>query len=41
MVLGDYRGIKEGDTVRATGNILSIPVGEDVIGRVINPLGKR
>lgn len=40
MVLGDYRGIKEGDTVRATGNILSIPVGEDVIGRVINPLGQ-
>lgn len=40
MVLGDYRGIKEGDTVRATGNILSIPVGEAVIGRVINPLGR-
>lgn len=40
IVLGDYRGIREGDTVRATGNILSIPVGEDVIGRVLNPLGQ-
>ncbi|MFA5986153.1 MAG: F0F1 ATP synthase subunit alpha [Parcubacteria group bacterium] len=40
MVLGDFKGIKEGDEVRSTGNILSIPVSEKVIGRVINPIGK-
>jgi F-type H+-transporting ATPase subunit alpha len=40
MVLGDFKSIKEGDEVRSTGNILSIPVSEKVIGRVINPIGK-
>jgi len=40
MILGDYAGIKEGDTVKATGRILSIPVGGDMIGRVIDPLGQ-
>ncbi len=40
MVLGDYTGIKEGDTVKSTGKILSVPVGENFIGRVINPLGE-
>jgi len=40
MVLGDYKGIKEGQEVKSTGNILSIPVTEKMIGRVINPLGK-
>jgi F-type H+-transporting ATPase subunit alpha len=40
MVLGDYKGIKEGEEVRSTGEILSIPVTEKMIGRVINPLGK-
>ncbi len=40
MVLGDYKGIKEGDQVTATGKILSIPVGEKMIGRVVNPLGE-
>ncbi|MFA6048047.1 MAG: F0F1 ATP synthase subunit alpha [Parcubacteria group bacterium] len=40
MVLGDYTGIKEGDTVKSTGKILSVPVGENFIGRVINPLGQ-
>ncbi len=40
MVLGDFKGIKEGDEVRSTGKILSIPVSEQIIGRVINPLGK-
>ncbi len=40
VVLGDYLGIKEGDTVRATGNLLSVPVGEAVIGRVVDPLGR-
>ena len=40
MVLGDFKGIKEGDNVRSTGKILSIPVSEKVIGRVINPIGQ-
>lgn len=40
MVLGDFKGIKEGDIVRSTGKILSIPVSEQVIGRVINPIGQ-
>ena len=40
MILGDYKGIKEGDQVTATGKILSIPVGEKMIGRVVNPLGE-
>ncbi len=39
MVLGDYLSIKEGDEVKATGKILSIPVGEGMVGRVIDPLG--
>ncbi len=40
MILGDYKGIKEGDEVKSTGKILSVPVTEDMIGRVINPLGQ-
>jgi F-type H+-transporting ATPase subunit alpha len=40
VVLGDYQHIKEGDTVKATGRILSIPVGDAVVGRVIDPLGR-
>ncbi len=40
MILGDYKGIKEGDKATATGKILSIPVGEKMIGRVVNPLGQ-
>ena len=40
MILGDYTGIKEGDTVKSTGKILSVPVGEMMIGRVVNPLGE-
>lgn len=39
MVLGDHTGIKEGDEVRPTGKILSVPVSEKLIGRVVNPLG--
>ncbi len=39
IVLGDYLKIKEGDEVRGTGLILSIPVGEKFLGRVVNPLG--
>ena len=40
IILGDETGIKEGDTVKSTGRILEVPVGEAVIGRVVNPLGK-
>ncbi len=40
MLLGDYTHIKEGDTVKRTGRILSVPVGEQLIGRVVNPLGQ-
>jgi F-type H+-transporting ATPase subunit alpha len=39
MILGEYEKIKEGDTVRSTGKILSVPVGEEMIGRVVSPLG--
>jgi F-type H+-transporting ATPase subunit alpha len=39
VVMGDYTGIKAGDEVRATGRIASVPVGDALIGRVINPLG--
>ncbi len=40
MILGNYENIKEGDVVKSTGKILSIPVGEAMMGRVINPLGQ-
>ncbi len=40
MILGDDRELKEGDTVRTTGKILSVPVGEALIGRVVDPLGR-
>ncbi len=40
VVLGDYLGIKEGDLVRTTGNLLSVPVGDAMIGRVVDPLGR-
>lgn len=39
VILGDYLGIKEGDEVRRTGRIMEVPVGEELIGRVVNPLG--
>lgn len=39
MILGEYESLKEGDTVKSTGKILSVPVSESMIGRVINPLG--
>ncbi|MBD8037738.1 MULTISPECIES: F0F1 ATP synthase subunit alpha [Solibacillus] len=39
VILGDYLGIKEGDEVRRTGRIMEVPVGEALIGRVVNPLG--
>ena len=40
VLLGDYSGIKEGDLVRRTGRIMSVPVGEAMIGRVVNALGQ-
>jgi F-type H+/Na+-transporting ATPase subunit alpha len=39
IILGDYLGITEGQEVRTTGALLSIPVGESLVGRVIDPLG--
>jgi len=39
MILGNFIGIKEGDEVKTTGKVLSIPVADAMIGRVINPLG--
>lgn len=38
IILGDSLHIKEGDTVQRTGNVLSVPVGKEFIGRVVNPL---
>jgi F-type H+/Na+-transporting ATPase subunit alpha len=40
IVLGDYLDIKEGDEVRSTGRIVEVPVGEGLIGRVVDPLGQ-
>jgi len=40
VVLGDYLGIKEGDEVRRTGELLSVPCGPALIGRVVDPLGR-
>ncbi|MCS7009926.1 MAG: F0F1 ATP synthase subunit alpha, partial [Anaerolineales bacterium] len=40
IVMGDYSGIVEGMTVRATGRIASVPVGDALIGRVVNALGE-
>ncbi len=40
VILGDHLGIKEGDEVRRTGQLLSVPCGEKLIGRVVDPLGR-
>ncbi|MCM3741654.1 F0F1 ATP synthase subunit alpha [Oceanobacillus luteolus] len=40
VILGDYLGIKEGDEVRRTGRIMQVPVGEELLGRVVNTLGQ-
>ncbi|MFC1897049.1 F0F1 ATP synthase subunit alpha [Chloroflexota bacterium] len=40
IIIGDYTQIKEGDEVRCTGRIAEVPVGEALIGRVVNPLGQ-
>src|SRR6516165_6422069 len=40
VLLGDDRGIKEGDVVKRTGRIAQVPVGEGLVGRVVNALGQ-
>ena len=40
VILGDYAGIEEGTSVRRTGEILSVPVGDAFLGRVVDPLGR-
>jgi F-type H+-transporting ATPase subunit alpha len=40
IIMGDFSGIKEGDEVVCTKRILSVPVGEALVGRVVNPLGE-
>jgi F-type H+-transporting ATPase subunit alpha len=40
VLLGEYTKIKEGDTVKRTNTIMSVPVGDGLVGRVINPLGE-
>lgn len=40
VILGPYTHIREGDTVKRTGRIISVPVGDALIGRVVNPLGQ-
>ncbi len=40
MLLGESHEIKEGDTVKRTGRIISVPVGEEMLGRVVNALGQ-
>jgi len=39
IILGDYLKINEGDTVKALGTLLSVPVGDGIVGRVLDPLG--
>src|SRR5947209_3067224 len=39
IILGEYTEIHEGETVTATGQLLRVPVGEAMVGRVVNPLG--
>ena len=40
VLFGEGREIQEGTTVKSTGRIASVPVGDELIGRVINPIGK-
>jgi F-type H+-transporting ATPase subunit alpha len=40
VIFGNYLDIKEGDTVKSTGRLLEVPVGDGVMGRVVNPLGQ-
>src|SRR5687767_838450 len=40
LILGDFTSLKEGDQVKTTGRIVEVPVGDALIGRVVNPLGE-
>ncbi len=40
IILGEYKHIKEGDEVKRTGKIMSVPVGESLVGRVVNAIGE-
>ncbi len=40
VLLGEWQGLKEGDTVRRTGQVLSVPAGPDYLGRVVNAMGE-
>jgi F-type H+/Na+-transporting ATPase subunit alpha len=40
VILGEFSGIEEGQTVRRTGEVLSVPVGDNFLGRVVGPLGQ-
>ncbi len=40
VILGDYTELKEGDTVKTTGRVVEVPVGRELIGRVVDPLGR-
>src|ERR1700733_2900268 len=40
VIFGNYLEISEGDTVKSTGRLLEVPVGDAVMGRVVNPLGQ-
>ena len=40
VIMGPDKGIKEGDVVKPTGTVVEVPVGQDLIGRVVNPLGQ-
>ncbi|HZA15034.1 MAG TPA: F0F1 ATP synthase subunit alpha, partial [Myxococcaceae bacterium] len=39
-IMGEFRDIREGDAVKRTGQIASVPVGKGLLGRVVNPLGE-
>ena len=40
VIYGDYLSVKEGDLVKSTGRLLEVPVGETMLGRVVDPLGR-
>ena len=40
VLLGEFKEIKEGDIVKRTGRIISVPVGDEMLGRVVNALGQ-
>ena len=40
VVLGDYKHLREGQIVKCTGKMLEVPIGEELLGRVVNPLGE-